>query len=255
MRILGDGGKALGTAVAIAVLVGVGATASPAAAAEQVADGGFEQTTCPTDGFSCTNPSWAEGGTQSFVCNTPGCSTNTFNFPRTGSGWLQLGGDTITGNTEIGTLTMTQPLLIPRAPASLSYWVRRYGASDHVFSEFTVRIDGQEVVGSKITDPLIGPVSPYQKFTIDLSPNVGPAVRTLSLQMECGKAGSAAAAPCDVFLVDDVSVTVPDPPVTNPPSTNPPSTSTPVTETPKTCRKGFKLKKGKCKRKKRKKKG
>ena len=239
----------MGTAVAIAVLVGVGAVASPAAAAEQVADGGFEQTTCPTDGFSCTNPSWTEGGTQSFVCKTPGCTTNTENFPRTASGWLQLGGDTTATGGETGTLTMTQPLLIPRAPASLSYWVRRYGSANNgVFSNFTVRIDGQLVADSFLQDPPGGAPEalPYQKFTVDLSAFAGPAARTLSLQTSCSYF-LGGTAPCDVFLIDDVSLTVPDPPVTNTPSKKP----------SRKCgkkRKGKRAAAAKCKKRKKKKK-
>lgn len=252
VRIRGGGSKGLGAAVAVAALVGVGATASPAAAQERVIDGGFEQTTCPqpSDGINCTNPFWTESSRQAFVCATPnGCDTSpSFNFPQTGGGWLQLGGENYVdppGGPSFDSGRVTQSIIISEAPATLRFSVRFYVPSPgDTNTGLSVSIGVSEVFVLQFL-PGEGSSTPagYVDRAVDVSNFVGPGLNTLEFETFC--LGSTANA-CGVFLIDDVSLASPDlPPVTPPTAT--PATNTPTTPSTTQAQK--------CKRKKRKGKG
>ncbi len=200
--------KRLATAAAIA-LTGLLATASPASAVEQIEDGGFEATTCPTPsdgGFNCTNPSWAEVGEQAFVCqSTPGNCTPP---AATGSGWGVLGSDLHQTTVETGSLAQTG-VEIPDAPATLSFKLRIVETGNSA-AAFNVIIDGV-VVFSAAAGPFGTPgYESYATVSRDVSDRAAPGGHQLTFDIRCEVLNLGNS--CPRFDVDDVSLTTPDPP-------------------------------------------
>jgi hypothetical protein len=214
----------LGTvAVSVALLVPASANAS-----EHVLDGGFEAVTA-CDPSDCTSPVWAEalaGG----ASTGPLCQVGTQNcgqfqgptlFPFAGTKWAQLGGETTMSPTL--TYAIQQVVNIP-GPAILTFQLSSRNSNVST-GAFTVKIDGTPVYAAGGSD------SPYATVTVDLSAFAG-GLRTLRFEnFENGSSGSR-----DSFNVDDVSI-----------QDRPPAT--PVTTPKKKCKKGKKLRHGKCRKK------
>ncbi len=117
--------KARASLVAAGVLLALALTGASAVAAEteRVADGGFEETTCASPS-SCTNSNWSTADVQGRFCSA-GSGTNCTGPAATGIAFGRLG---YLGYSNISPVfnsgRIEQTVLVPEAPAQLSYRLR-----------------------------------------------------------------------------------------------------------------------------------
>jgi RTX calcium-binding nonapeptide repeat (4 copies) len=189
------GGAILVTALALTVLVASGATA-----AERVTDGGFEQTTCPGDGYSCTNPFWVEAvPEQGFACRAPSCASG----PASGSGFGTLGSDNIlTGAHENGSLE--QPIDLPSTPATLRFKLKAPLPPVASVPQATLTVGlGQSPVFSFGPPDYPGYAS-YTPVSVPIPASIPAGSHVLRFSVSCD--GGASDSTCPRFDVDEVSV-------------------------------------------------
>jgi hypothetical protein len=222
------------------MLVAMVFSTSQARASERVLDGSFDiLTACGAGpGAVCTNPVWAQalGGGASIgpLCKSGTGSCGNFQGPDnvfylSAPNWVQLGGETSASGPL--TYSIEQVVNIPAAPATLSFQLLTKNSTVST-GAFTVRIDGIPVFAAG------GSLSSYAPVSVDLSA-FASGLRTLRFDAIDTQNSSGSS---DSFNIDNVSLDAPD-------HAAQPSTLL----SSKKCRKGKKLKRGRCvkKRKKR----
>jgi hypothetical protein len=194
-----------------------------------VLDGGFDIVTACT-ASDCTSPVWAEGisgGNVGPLCQIGTGSCGYFQGPSISPlsppHWAQLGGETHSGDTAYA---IEQVVNIPAGPTNLSFQLLIKDSNVSI-GAFTAQIDGTPVFAAGGATP--GHAS-YAPVTVDITPFSG-GLRTLRFDViDTNISGST-----DSFNVDDVSIN--DRPVI------------PAAPVKKKCKKGKKLKHGKCRKK------
>lgn len=168
--------------------------ASPAAAAELLAGGGFENTT----GNPPNSPSWTEADNRwggSPLCTTSACgSVGGTSVPRTGSGFARFGGESSPANH---TASIAQTVTIPRGAATLTYWYRNSQVQSPFNATLQVRVDNQPVFTHTETS---APQAAYSQQTVSLTAYADGNPHTLSFVFANNSAGT------NRMLVDDVSL-------------------------------------------------
>lgn len=196
--------------------------ASPAAAAELLSDGGFEN----TSGDPLNSPSWTEADSRwgnrpgSPLCRYNYCGTvNGASVPRTGNGWARFGGE---GSPANHTASLSQSVTVPRGSARLTYWYRNSQVGSPYSSVLQVQVDGQTV---KTHTEGTTPQSSYSEQVVDLTAFADGGSHTLSFVYNHVAAGT------NRMLVDDVSLdstpAVATPTVTSTDPASPAQTTTP----------------------------
>jgi Ca2+-binding RTX toxin-like protein len=179
--------------LALTMLACVALTA-PARAAEAVTNGGFES------GGSGWTPFDAS------FCTTNSCGMIT---ARTGAGFVTMGGGTDmvgAGGSEIGQISQQVTL---SAPATLTFYLRIVPGTVAI-REFLVWIDNSVVRTVDTTNPAFAGYSPV---AVDLSPYPGTHTLKLYGRSISGGLNQQFAR----YDIDDVTLTVPDPPAQPPP--------------------------------------
>ncbi len=164
-----------------------------------VADGSFEA--------GIPNPFWTEFSTNfgTPLCNVSTCGTGGGTGPRTGDWWVWFGGTT---NAETG--FVSQDVVIPPGPATLTFWLEMAVANTSGFME--VRIDDAVIFSVTNLDAAAYPV--YTEVNIDISSFADGQSHTLMFFSTTDAGGAATN-----FFVDDVSIEVGnDPDDPNPPT-------------------------------------
>ncbi len=193
--------KLIGISSAAALTVGLvlgQGVISPASAAQQVADGGFEAT---VDGDS---PSWTEADSE---FDTPLCDVSCgFDFAHTGDWWAWFGGSDVAGHTG----SISQSVTIPAGTHALSYYYYFPGGEAPFDATLTVKVDGTTV---KTHHEVLDAAADYVQVLANITPFADGAAHTLSFNYLNGAAGLTA------MMVDDVSIdTTLDPATTGTPT-------------------------------------
>jgi Ca2+-binding RTX toxin-like protein len=198
------------TAIALAAPICLAVIVS-ARAAQAINDGGFEGTS-----------TWSTANTAT-ACKTSTCAG--FGTPRTGNGWGLLGYNASDPNNSISINgQISQSVQIPSGPASLNFAARAIQGTSGVTGMLSVSIDGTVVKTIATSDPA------YASYAfagpINVSSAAGAGAHTLAFSYA---AFAPAAQITPYFTIDDVSLTVPDPP--SPTTTTSTTTTTTPTET------------------------
>ena len=163
--------------------------AESAAAAEVIKDGSFESTPADQD-----NPNWDEGGIAAPICDVEGCGDNNGTAgPHTGNNWAFFGGVPFADFQSVA-----QDVLIPSAPATLTFWLWLGRSNGGALDAFRVFIDNTELF--ELLENGTG-YGKYTQVTIDMSPYAGGDAKNLSFEFD-GFGG----VPETSFSVDDISL-------------------------------------------------
>jgi hypothetical protein len=208
--------KLLTAAASVAAAV-LAIAACPAQAAQRVADGNFEATTCTTT--DCTSPAWmaVRGGAGFAIgplcgplptaCQAQGSGyTSAFHWARLGASGSYAGIDRAPAVTS----SISQSVLIPAAPATLSFALRIID-DKHSTGSFAASIDGQGVYGA--SDTTVDHIN-YELVTVNVGRFAGPGPKTLKFEateQPNGNMDDASPYFTDSFDVDDVSLDAADP--------------------------------------------
>jgi hypothetical protein len=174
--------------------------AARAVAVERVIDGGFEANTCPDiDWDRCRNPYWtfrpATPNQQVYFCRPSLCP----GLPAAGSGWLQLGGNSVTSPSAM-TVHAAQTVNIPAAEATLSFAYRFHRLSEEPYAvgpdSLTVSIDGMPVMSTS------GGPAAYTTPVIALS-GLTAGSHVLKFEASCSRTPGQ---PCGAYEIDSVSI-------------------------------------------------
>jgi hypothetical protein len=205
--------KLLTVAASVAAVLAI--ANPPAQAAQRVADGNFEATTCTTT--TCTSPAWtAVPGGAGFaigpLCGFTAACVSQGSGYTSASHWARLGASgSYTGpdRAPVVTSSISQPVLIPAAPATLSFALRIINDA-HSSGGFTASIDGQSVYGA--SDTTVDHIN-YELVTVNVNRFAGPGPKTLKFEAtgQPGGTDGASAYFTDSFDVDDVSLDAADP--------------------------------------------
>src|SRR5262249_39083826 len=152
----------------------------PAWGVEEIKDGSFESSACPFATL-CLHDNWlaqrAQQGYTGPICVTGGGLCGNFGpsvaiFPRTGSHWVQFGGE------DIGPVSysVSQAVNIPAAPATLRFYLSERD-DNCCGSELSVSIDSETVFTETDHE-----APNYRQVTVDVSSLAG-AARTLMFAM------------------------------------------------------------------------
>ena len=164
------------------------APAHPASGAEVVKDGSFESTPA-----NQANPNWDEAGIAPPICDST-CGDNDGNAgPRTGNNWAFFGGIPFADFQSV-----SQEIVIPSAPATLTFWLWLGRSNGGALDAFRVFIDDTELF--ELLENGTGYGS-YTQVTVDMAPYAGGAAKTLYFEFT-GFGG----APETSFSVDDISL-------------------------------------------------
>ncbi len=214
-------------ALIAALLVLVFCAAASAAQTEQIVDGGFEDTACPTsDVHSCSNPHWPVKDSAGSPCVTPPCGPG----PASGVGFFAFGNlEAIEAEDEEG--STRQAVAIPTAPAILSIDVERSAPrADDVAFSLKVLIDPQPAASPAGEYEYKALGSTYEQRTIDLSQFAG-GNHVIEFFYDCGTAYIGHTY-CPGVNIDNVSLKTGTPDLL-PPGGPPPTPDTTLTGKPK----------------------
>lgn len=219
--------RALAVLIA-ALLVAVLCAAASAAQTEQIVDGGFEDTTCPTsDVHSCSNPHWPVKYSAASPCLMPPCGAG----PADGLGFFSFGN--VEASEEDLEGSTRQTVAIPTAPAILSIDVERSAptAEDVSFS-LRANIDPQPAASPAGEYQYEALGSTYEQRTIDLSRFAGSS-HVIEFFYVCD-ALYIGHTHCPVVNIDDVSLKTGTPDAAPPGGgASPPTPETTLTGKPK----------------------
>jgi hypothetical protein len=208
------GVKLLTVAASVAAVLAI---ANPAAqAAQRVADGNFEATTCTAT--TCTSPAWAAspggalGSPIGPLCGFTAACVSQGSGYTSASHWARLGassGHTGPDREPVFSSSISQSVAIPAAPATLSFALRIIN-SPHSTGSFAASIDGQGVYGA--SDTSVDHIN-YELVTVNVSRFAGPGPKTLKFEATEQPNGTDDASPyfTDSFDIDDVSLDAADP--------------------------------------------
>ncbi len=189
-------------------------------AAELLQDGGFEAAT----GNPANSPFWTEADSLagSPLCTLSPVETCTpgggLTAPRTGNAWAWFGGFADSGHVG----SVTQAVIIPVGPATLTYWFRNSTVSSPFDAQLLVQVDGVTV--RTHTEATVAEGA-YSKQTVDLAAFADGASHTLAFSYANGGTG------VNNMVLDDVSIITAPAPETDMPTVTGTTPGSPSTST------------------------
>lgn len=211
------------TTVMLAAVTVLAIFPAAAGAVERVADGDFESTVC--NGTTCTSPAWTPSppGTgigplcadPDLASGPPNCAAGNLSGYLSPYHWARLGSETgfVGGGDRPGpfTTSVTQSVLIPASPATLSFNLHIV-PRDFATGTFRVTVDGQLVFDT--VDSATG-YSSYPRLSVPVSFAAGPGPKELRFEgtadVDPSPAPEGSAVASDTFDLDNVSLDAPDP--------------------------------------------
>jgi hypothetical protein len=201
--------RALATAIGTVLLLGV----SNASAAEQVTDGGFE--------LGSAAWTFSAGAERCGNCGPFGAAAGDYYAATDSSTSVPIGGSPYAAGQ------ISQPVAIPKVPATLSFQLRQIDFFDDISPMFEISYNGTVL---KTFESNVG--GPFTLVTIPIPAALASATpQPLSFKLTCFNLGLSGAGSCNRFDIDEVSLTDDPPAPPEQPSLSPPGSNQKAVDT------------------------